>query len=196
MLPPHPKPTVSSAAAPSSDNPSLLFVAGVHGVGKTTFCRELFDHIQARPVSASELIRRARQEPASPDKRNTDLDGNQAALLQELSKEVSRGGRIALDGHFCILNPENGIQDIPLDIYQKIRPRGILVLTESPEVIGARLTQRDGPVYPLSLIQKFQERELSAAHTMAKQLDVPVRVVAGGHMEPELIATVQEWLEA
>jgi len=172
----------------------LVFVAGIHGVGKSSFCAELSMGTGAKHLTASALIRRIKSEPETPDKRVHSVDANQDILLHALASEPDHPEGIILDGHFCLLKGNSKIQEISINVFRAISPRGILILTENPGVIATRLTQRDGNSYPIELLHELQEKEYSAAVRVSKELDIPIVAIPGGMITKQIVSTVRSWL--
>lgn len=66
---------------------SVIFVCGVHGVGKTTFCQRLAKTLNIPHFSASALIREKASYAVSEksgDKQVKDIDANQVILLDNV----------------------------------------------------------------------------------------------------------------
>jgi adenylate kinase len=80
----------------------VILVAGVHGVGKSTKCREASQKLGIASYTASQIIK---DEKASPIptlvKYVEDLDENQRFLIQGISK-LPDGECILLDGHLTL----------------------------------------------------------------------------------------------
>ena len=55
----------------------IVFIAGVHGVGKTTLCNELAARFNIEHFSASNLIAREKEEEHLRNKRVENIAGNQ-----------------------------------------------------------------------------------------------------------------------
>ena len=82
-----------------------VFVAGIHGVGKTYVAGRLPPSYGLLHTSASKLIREERALPEwNTDKRVADVDENQVALASAVARYNGKGGRLLLDGHFILLN--------------------------------------------------------------------------------------------
>lgn len=79
-----------------------VFIGGVHGVGKTYFCKHIVCRFDAAHVTASELIGRHIKHQA--DKTVPDIEENQLILTEELERYQTSYRTILLDGHFCLLN--------------------------------------------------------------------------------------------
>ena len=78
-----------------------VFVAGIHGAGKSTICRELARLIGASHATAGDLIRaNATTEVTAGVKAVPDVDANQELLLRGLAMHrAASAAPLLLDGH-------------------------------------------------------------------------------------------------
>lgn len=92
----------------------LVFLGGVHGVGKTTICEQLTSKYQIDHYSASNLIRSEQALAISRNsKKVSDVDSNQNLLLNAVSKLMLDPSRqVVLDGHFTLVNDLSQVQKI------------------------------------------------------------------------------------
>lgn len=153
----------------------IIFIGGVHGVGKTNFCQKLSGQFDAEHVTASDLIRRHIK--LSKNKTVADIENNQLILAQELSRHQTDRQTLLLDGHFCLQNSTSDIQDVPLSTFEAISPYAIILLEDAPSSIVTRLSNRDKQIHHLDLISTLQNRELKRAHFVSETLNIPIRVV-------------------
>lgn len=61
----------------------MIFVSGIHGVGKTYFCNLIKEKLGIESYSASHLIADRRNKGFSADKCVSDIDDNQSFLFIE-----------------------------------------------------------------------------------------------------------------
>ncbi|MBK5007366.1 AAA family ATPase [Pseudomonas sp. S32] len=81
----------------------IVFVAGVHGVGKTHLCQALATKTGLRHATASQLIREATQSVSwKNDKVVTDIESNQDALIVAVDEIMQHEDVLILDGHFVL----------------------------------------------------------------------------------------------
>ena len=85
----------------------LIFIAGVHGVGKGYLCSFAKDDFGVTHVSASELIKNNSNIKFDNSKLTATPDKNQSILLTALNALKSKVSNILLDGHFTLIN-KNG----------------------------------------------------------------------------------------
>ena len=173
----------------------LVFVGGIHGVGKTSISRSLAEMLPAVHVTAGTLIR----ETASSDhvvtvgvgnKAVPDVDGNQELLLRGLASFRARIGPnqpLILDGHFCLLDPSGNVAEISLDVFAAMEPTAVLLVTAEPEAVRARLMRRDAESPPLDVIAQLSNREEARAVEVSTALAIPMWSLRGD-IEPEVAA--------
>jgi adenylate kinase len=152
---------------------SMIFVGGVHGVGKTTFCNMIYEKYHLLSYSASRLISDAKKQEFGPSKGISDVDTNQDLLVDAL-EDIGSGDRwFLLDGHFCLIDKVGRIVRVPENTFQQLAPKAIIVLTNTIESIQDRLLRRDNFDYAEDFLEKFQAEELLYAEEVSKTLRVP-----------------------
>ena len=85
----------------------MIFISGVHGVGKSYFCNLVKEATGIECYSASSLIKDRKKQGFPADKRVADIDENQLYLLVAVDDLRSSLGEFLLDGHFCLLKTES-----------------------------------------------------------------------------------------
>ena len=158
----------------------LLFCGGVHGVGKTTVCRDVCAACGVGYLSAGELIASADRRRANPEgeKRVQDISGNQNALAAGLAAAMSGDGFYLLDGHFVLRNKTGDPEEIPVQIFADMSPAAIFVVTDAPESILRRIRERDRtPDWDNDLVAEMQERELAHARAVASILKIGMPII-------------------
>lgn len=154
---------------------SVIFVAGIHAVGKTTACQEVVKALPVRHHTASQLIRE--EKAAAVDcgsKLVADVDGNQRLLIQAVRRVKAAYGRILLDGHFTLKNKLGGIETIDVAVFANLGISGIAVYKDAPERIAQRINQRDGAVCSVSDIESHQAEELAHSRLVSSSLAIPL----------------------
>ena len=79
----------------------MIFVTGIHGVGKTFFSQKLATKLGVKSYTASKLIS---DESSKVTKKVYDVDTNQKILIRAL-KEI-KASQYILDGHVCLIDEE------------------------------------------------------------------------------------------
>lgn len=151
----------------------IIFIAGVHGVGKTTLCNDLTYRFGIEHFSASSLISKEKEEEHLCNKQVSNIADNQDYLVLAINKHFNSVSWYFLDGHFCLLNKHNEITQVPYSTYEGIAPSAILILVDNPESIRERLSSRDHIKYDLDLLRSFQEQEIIYATYVGSKLRIP-----------------------
>lgn len=145
----------------------MIFISGIHGVGKTFFCDLAKKETGIEAYSASALITQKKHAGFSKDKLISDIDSNQQYLLQAVNELKSSGHNFILDGHFCLLDAYGITSRIPLDTFTALKPETIILLTEKPEIIVQRRKMRDGVNISAQSVESFQQEERAYANEVA-----------------------------
>jgi adenylate kinase len=138
---------------------NIIFIGGIHGVGKGTLCKKVADELNMVHLTASDVLKWSDFTEDPTNKRVKDIKSTQDRLLENLDRIIQPQKTYLLDGHFCLQNNEGVIEKVPDDIFIGINPIKIVLVTEEPEEIGRRLFQRDGKEYDVNLLKQMQEIE-------------------------------------
>lgn len=156
---------------------NIIFIGGIHGVGKTTLSKKISEELSLKRYSASELIARLRSENVTIDKRVNNVAENQNLLLEAIKKYLNAEEYYLLDGHFCLLNSFGKITRIGIDTFRDLGLNSIMVLVDEGAEILKRLTARDNIKYDLTLLKEFQEEEISYAKEVAKDIGIEYKII-------------------
>ncbi|MBC8438182.1 MAG: AAA family ATPase [Deltaproteobacteria bacterium] len=152
----------------------IIFVGGVHGVGKTTLCKKITDELHIKHYSASQLIKKLKNEDVdNKDKRVKNIDSNQDLLIAAIDQYLDKSVLSILDGHFCLLNTKHEINRIPKETFAAISPVAIITLHDSIANIENKIARRDGIHYNVNLLSSFQDEEISYSADVANYLEIP-----------------------
>lgn len=151
----------------------MIFISGIHGVGKTSLCKEISRKFGIPHFSAGQLISEVKREHFSRNKLIENIDANQDFLTQALENLNIGNSWFLLDGHFCLLNKEGVVTSIPEKTFQNLNPQGIMVLTDSAKLIAERLIQRDNIHFNTNLLEVFQINEVDYATRVSEILNIP-----------------------
>lgn len=155
----------------------LIFVGGIHGVGKTTMCAAIAAELGVEHLSAGEMIRAYRRDTADTCKAVRDVQGNQDTLVEALEQRVIASNGLLLDGHFCLLHNGN-IVDVPTATFVGLRPIGCIVVVDDVNAIAARLLARDGTCYSPDLLGAMAQSEIRRATEVCEQIACPLLVAS------------------
>ncbi len=151
----------------------IAFLGGIHGVGKTTVCKELCLKMGFKYLSASEVIK---WEDAT-QKHVKDIKDTQIRLTQNLSQVVDVKNNYFLDGHFCLINSDGVSEPIPLQTFKDINPFCLNVLIADAGEIQQRLEARDGRRYDLGFLTDMQNAEVNHAEYVSQSLNLPLNII-------------------
>ena len=154
----------------------MILVAGIHGVGKSSYCRTLKLKLNIPIISASEMIYSYLHEHSPQNKQVENIDGNQHALIMALRSKNLIGRDYILDGHFCLVNNNGQIEPINQTIFQQLSPTEINILTAPVRVIADRLHKRNQISWDKEFIDELQKMEIEYGKQIGKLLEVPVTV--------------------
>lgn len=155
--------------------PSLIFVGGIHGVGKSTVCQKTFVPAGYQCIAASSLIATAGME-TDQDKHVDHVGNNQAILLQELVLAKKKYCRLLLDGHFTLINRLGNIEPVAHEIFEGMRPNELILIKGCPDEIASRLKERDGKKWDASFLASFQAQEEEHARYVSEKVGIPLHV--------------------
>ena len=111
----------------------MIFISGIHAVGKGYFCGLVKKELGIEAYSASDLIAKARNASFSSDKLVAEIEENQQYLLAAVQELRESGSDFILDGHFCLINRSTGEPErISLETFTTLKPEAIVLLTEKP----------------------------------------------------------------
>lgn len=158
----------------------IILVAGISGVGKTTFCQRLTEAAAGiHHFVASSFV-----------------DGQQAvdqlrlvARIREAARE--RGGTSLVDGHLIV-----GGKKVPLEAVAALAPKAIVLVTGHPRDVVARRasdnTKQRPPLHEDD-IALDQDAELQWARELAQSIGIPFATVDGSNQQalsPEVLHLV------
>lgn len=150
----------------------ILFAGGIHGVGKSTLCREIAAQFSLNYLSASEVLRWKDLNTDEKNKKVVDIPDTQSRLLRGLEAIVKPGQRYVLDGHFCLFNKEGEVTSVPMETFERIKPFALILVTGDPAQISSALARRDDKSYDAEVLEEMQNHEMSHAQQVAAHLNV------------------------
>ena len=151
----------------------VLFVAGIHGVGKTTCCQEASEQSKVPHYSASALIKAKRADAiASTSKIVAHVTANQELLVAAVERLLRETPCFLLDGHFTVLNAAKQIEAISVEVFARLHLDGIVLYRDEPDKIRERIVARDQADH--SDIAVHQLAEENQAKTVAAMLGINI----------------------
>ncbi len=151
----------------------IIFIGGVHGIGKTPLCKSICTKFNVIHHSASKLITKYSHIKFPSNKRVENIKRNQDALICAINKYLDTNKNYLLDGHFCLLDQDGVVAKIPLSTFTAISPMAIILLHDDPSNIYCCLQDRDGEIYDMDLLSSFQKQEFHYSRLVATKLNIP-----------------------
>lgn len=152
----------------------IVFVGGIHGVGKTYLGAPVAKQLGMRHATASKLIREERGlQSWGTDKRVEGIDENQAALISATNRLRSCGHKILLDGHFVLRGANGEFKEIDLQVFRDMQLGAVLLLEASLDSVMQRLNARGDVSWTITELQHFAELENAHAHQVSAELGIP-----------------------
>ncbi len=157
---------------------SIIFLAGVHGVGKGFLGTPVAKALGISHFTASQLIREERgQATWRTDKKTSALEDNQQALIRAVSQRRLIHSNILLDGHFVLRNEQGILTPLETMVFRELHLTGVILLTEESNIIASRLAVRDGGVADVFATSDLAEAESAHARAVCHELELPLIVV-------------------
>ncbi len=153
----------------------MIFVCGIHGAGKTSYCKKLSKEMNIPYFTASDLITN-REKQEFREKKVQDINKNQEILMEEILKIQQKTDHYILDGHLCLLNSESKIQKVQLDLFRKLRIESLVVIVDGEKEIKKRVLEKNGIDWDCKFIEHFQNEEIKYAEKIALQLKIDLRI--------------------
>ncbi|MCP3024536.1 ATP-binding protein [Cupriavidus basilensis] len=159
---------------------NVLFVGGVHGVGKSTMCSPVAQELGAAYMSASDLIKAEKASAVAREgKLVANVLSNQELLIQAFGKRLrqSQASFVILDGHFALRDTTKTIQQLPVDLYSSLGITGFACIFDYPSAIAERISERDSRPTTAHEVSELQEIELQHAKLVAHTLGKPLQLI-------------------
>lgn len=150
----------------------VIFVAGVHGSGKSSFCQKVANDYPGflTHASASKLIaEQKKQTNWYPKKSTPEISENQLHLIKALNDLKSRAKNILLDGHFTLLNEFNEIKEIDHTVLGNLNISVCILLEAEPDEIRKRIELRDEETWSIEAISRHLSAEKKQAENFCKE---------------------------
>lgn len=172
----------------------IIFVAGIHGVGKTFLGAPVAQQLGIRHATASQLIRAERgMQSWGSDKRVKGIDENQAALISATRRLRSSGQKLLLDGHFVLRDTSGEFNEIGAQVFRSLQIGAVLLLEAELDTVAERLRARGDTSWASSDLGTFAEREKSHAQRVTSALGIEFRKLLAPSKE-EFRDTIQSMI--
>lgn len=155
---------------------NIAFIGGIHGVGKSTICQQLCDKLNLIHLSASELIRWSDINEDAKNKKVKNVQDTQDRLVTGLRNTIQTESRYLLDGHYCLLNTNGEIENIPISTFRLINPFSLNIILDDVSEIKKRIEARDNKYYDYDLLKQMQDKELQYAKYISEELGIMLNI--------------------
>lgn len=173
----------------------IIFVAGIHGVGKTFLCSRLSKKLDIPHFSASQMIAQQREKQFTESKNVEHIESNQDQLITAINNHTNDYPTFLLDGHFCLLNKDGEVIRLSKKTFEKLQPCCYVVLVDENKKISSRLEERDNIKYDIEFLENFQNAEISYAKELAVENSVPIIFHSTEKVEDELYDFIESCLK-
>jgi adenylate kinase len=152
-------------------NKNIIFIGGIHGVGKGTICKEISLNTGLTHFTASQILKWEKISDEG-NKLVENISSTQDRLIKGLKNLIKKDKKYIIDGHFCLLN-SNGIPSrIDEDVFDQINPKTIAVVIDDVEKIVKRLEARDGKIYDIKVLNELQQMEIEYAKYLSDKYSI------------------------
>jgi len=163
----------------------VIFLAGVHGVGKTSLCSRLSDDLGIVSISASQLIKQHMQgQTWQIDKKTSTVFDNQQRLITATREFGLKNKQFLLDGHFALLDQNGEIVEIELEVFSRLNLSAVICVVDNPQAIAERLESRDQVKWSVDLVTNLQSAERAGALYFCSKTNTPLLVVDASDITP------------
>lgn len=153
----------------------MLFVAGVHAVGKTFVLKPVCEGLGVRHATASQLIKEQRGLSNWTTSRQVDdVNENQTALVAAAQRLEQCGGKVVLDGHFVLRRAVGIHEKIGVETFSQLMIRAVILLEATSATVAERLMQRGDTTWDKTEIEIFAQKELEHAEFVCRELGIPL----------------------
>lgn len=154
----------------------IIFIAGVHGVGKSFLCKNYSIKHSILHKSASQLIREFDSESISVNKQTKDINRNQEILTQAVNSIHTQNKSMLLDGHFILINTTGDFISINPIVFKNLNIDGIVLIENDQNVIEKRLSERDRGLVSFN-IERMLTLEKEQALLVANSYSIPLEIL-------------------
>ena len=155
-----------------------IFVAGVHGAGKTFAAKPACEKLGLIHATASQLIREERGQ-ASWDaaKVVSEVAQNQLALVSAARRVRESGAKLVLDGHFVLRRAVGDHERLPTEVFRALGCTAVLLIRCPAPVLLERLQAREDKSWNETELAIFSEAEEKHGIHVARVLNIPMVIL-------------------
>jgi len=168
-----------------------IFVAGVHGAGKTFATKPACQKLGLVHATASQLIKEERgQATWDSTKMVSDVDQNQAALISAARRVRESGATLVIDGHFVLRRAPGIHEKLPIDVFRALECSSVLLIRSPVPVLLERLHARQDMSWTEAELADFSKAEDAHSVEVAEVLGIPFRT-----LDSPTAQEVETWLK-
>lgn len=168
-----------------------VFVAGVHGAGKTFATKPACLKLGLMHATASQLINEERGRSTwDAAKVVSDVDENQAALILAARRIRKSGGTLVIDGHFVLRRAPGNHERLPVEVFRALECSSILLIRSPVPVLLKRLQARQDMSWSEAELTEFSKSEDAHGAEVAEALGIPLKI-----LDSPSTREVESWLE-
>lgn len=158
----------------------VIFLAGVHGVGKGYVGEPVAKRLGIRYAKASELIQLEKGRATwTAEKHVAEIEDNQEALCRSVRRLMETEISILLDGHFVLRDTLGNPQKLPMSLFSKLPIVAAVLLQVDSTTVAARLQARDRIMRDRSDVQNLADAESDHANSVCTELRIPLYSLFG-----------------
>ncbi len=159
---------------------NIIFIGGIHGVGKGKICKEIALKTDIVHLTASQILKW--EEISDGDNKLVkNITSTQDRLIKGLKNLIKKDKKYILDGHFCLLNSDEIPSRIDEDTFDQINPKVIAIVIDDVEKIAKRLETRDGKTYDTKVLNQLQKMEIEYAKYLSNKYSIPYIEIKDGN---------------
>ena len=151
---------------------NIIFIGGIHGVGKGTICKEIALKTDIVHLTASQILK-WEEISDSDNKLVKNITSTQDRLIKGLKNLIKKDKKYILDGHFCLLNSNQVPSRIDEETFDQINPKVIAIVIDDIQEIAKRLETRDGKIYDTKVLNQLQQMETEYAKYLSDKYSIP-----------------------
>lgn len=171
---------------------SMIFMGGIHGVGKSTNCENIFRPAGYHCVTASSLLAQ-HEEMNDIGKIVNDVSRNQNIILGQLQARKESYPRVLMDGHFTLINKNGEIEPIELEVFRHINAHRLILIKDNPKFVTERLRRRDSSEWSVDFVSHFQRQEEDHARRISNELGIPLEVFTNSKSDISAMRNSLHW---
>jgi len=155
-----------------------IFVAGVHGAGKTFAAKPACEKLGLIHATASQLIREERGQVSwDAAKVVSEVEQNQLALVLAARRVRESGAKMVLDGHFVLRRAAGEHERLSTEVFRALGCTAVLLIRCPVPVLLERLQDREDKSWNEAELAIFSEAEEDHGSEVARVLKIPIVIL-------------------